>query len=71
MFSEDGQHVVSGSDDWKVIVWEIETGEVKYKLDNHRGGVKTVAFSHDLQYLASGGEDKTVKLWEFKSGKLL
>ncbi|KAJ1565480.1 POC1 centriolar protein A, partial [Nowakowskiella sp. JEL0078] len=59
-FSQDGSKLVSGSDDKKVQIWNIETG--------HSNSVTIAAFSPDGIMVASGSLDKTIRLWDIKSG---
>ncbi len=68
-FSPDGKILVSGSDDWKVMLWNTSTGQLLNQLEGHRARVWSVAFSPDGQIVASSGEDQTLRLWHVDSGK--
>src|SRR5438132_8547829 len=66
-FSPDGKHVVTGSFDKTLRVWETRTGkEIKMfgGASGHQDLVLSVAFSRDGRFLASGSSDKTAKLWD-------
>jgi WD40 repeat protein len=54
-FSPDGQHIVSGSDDQTICVWNAMTGEmVAGPFRGHSSSVWSVAFSPDGQHIVSG-----------------
>jgi WD40 repeat protein len=48
-YSPDGQHIISGSDDKTIRIWDAETGAAVGKpLEGHTGlGVWSVAYSPD------------------------
>jgi WD40 repeat protein len=46
-FSHDGKTIVSGGEDGKVIVWEVDTGKQLYSFDEEGAEVMDVAFSRD------------------------
>jgi len=69
-YSPYGQHIVSGSSDKTVKVWDAATGKLDKTLDGHSGPVSAVAYSPDGQHIVSGSFDKTVKVWDAATGKL-
>jgi WD40 repeat protein len=62
-FSPDGQHIVSGSRDKTLKIWDANNGKQLQTLTGHTGWVTSVSFSPDGQRIVSGNYDKTVKLW--------
>jgi serine/threonine protein kinase len=62
--SADGKLALSGGADGTVRLWDVTTGQQKWKGEGHSSAVLTVAFSHDGNQLVSGGADKTVRLWD-------
>jgi WD40 repeat protein len=71
-FSEDGQIIVSGSQDHTIRIWDVNSGLEIRKLEGHSGPVNSVAFSsEDIHILASGSDDCTIKLWNIKTGLLI
>src|SRR5205809_1396804 len=73
-FSPDGKHVLTGSFDKTLKLWETATGkEIKTfgGAAGHQNLVLSVAFSPDGQYLASGGSDNTAKIWDVPLGSPL
>jgi WD40 repeat protein len=65
-FSPDGRHIVSGSRDGTIQIWDAVTGQPVRKLRKaHEGthGVHSVAFSPNGKRVVSGGDDNLVKIW--------
>jgi WD40 repeat protein len=67
--SPGGRHVVTGSGDGTVKVWDVDTGEITLTLRGHTPGVKCVAVSPDGRRVASGSSDGAVKVWDTDSGR--
>jgi WD40 repeat protein/tRNA A-37 threonylcarbamoyl transferase component Bud32 len=62
-FSQDGQRLVTASDDAIVKVWHVPTGTELLTLKGHAEGVEGVAFSPKGDILATSSRDGTVRLW--------
>ena len=62
-FSPDGRHVVSGSNDNTVHIWNVVMGESVAELKGHLGSVYSVVFSPDGSLVASGSRDNTIRIW--------
>ncbi|KAL9848369.1 WD repeat, SAM and U-box domain-containing protein 1 isoform 2-T2 [Geothlypis trichas] len=63
-FSCDGQLIVSGSVDKRVIISETSTGNTLHILSQHTRYVTTCAFAPRSPLLATGSMDKTVHIWQ-------
>src|SRR6185437_1200956 len=81
-FSPDGKVLASGTGEfarpemsqvrqYRVQLWDPQTGELKRTLSGHSGPVWSVAFSPDGRLLASGSYDRTIRLWSVRTGELL
>ena len=69
VFSPDGCHVVSGSDDNTVCIWNVVLGELEAELKGHSGKVISVDFSPDGSHIVSGSFDNTVRIWNVPMGE--
>lgn len=56
--------IVTGGDDFWVIVWDLHTGEPVVKFAEHHGNVVAVAGAPTRNLAASGAWDGTVKVWD-------
>ncbi len=68
--NSNATQLVAGTYDWRVIVWNLATGE-PFQVFEHRAPVWSVAMSPDNQTIASSSGDKTVKVWDLKTGFLI
>jgi WD40 repeat protein len=79
--SPNNRYVARGSENFKVTVWEIPTGNEILTLDRTVYTADAIAFTPDSQYLIASGTslhkvnknltDKSVTVWEIPTGKLI
>ncbi|TDL13687.1 WD40 repeat-like protein, partial [Rickenella mellea] len=68
-FSPDSKHIVSGSNDKTIRVWDAETGTVTLgPLEGHTEGISSVAFSPNGKHIVSGSDDETIRVWDAETG---
>ncbi|QRV93089.1 hypothetical protein RhiJN_21107 [Ceratobasidium sp. AG-Ba] len=67
-FSPNGRHIISGSYDKTVRIWDADTGAQVGELVGHLDWVESVDFSPDGRRIASGSSDKTVRVWNIDTG---
>lgn len=65
----DGIHVVSGSLDTSIRVWDAETGSCKHTLMGHQSLTSGMELRQNI--LVSGNADSTVKVWDIVTGQCL
>ncbi|KAF9920075.1 hypothetical protein FBU30_010141, partial [Linnemannia zychae] len=61
-------HLCAVCNNSKVIVWDINTGNIKFVLWGHESIVSSVDFSPCGRWIATGGYDSTIRVWEARSG---
>jgi WD40 repeat protein len=64
----DGSRAVTGSMDWTLRLWDLETWRNVRVLEGHAGTVHTAAVMPDGRHILSGSEDRTLRLWDAESG---
>ena len=61
----------SGSLDGAILLWDVDSGQIKTILTERQGSVSSVAFSPDGRTLASGGSaGGPILLWDVDSGQI-
>ncbi|KAG6895959.1 hypothetical protein C0992_011298 [Termitomyces sp. T32_za158] len=67
-FSSDGKHIVCGSSNYSVYIWNPFTGAELQQLTGHNDGVTSIAFSPNGKHIVSGSWDKSVHIWDSSTG---
>ncbi len=70
-YSPNGDLLVSGGEDGRVIIWDASTGTKQHEIDDHVGEVNTVEISSDGSLVAIGGDDGRVVVHRMKNGSVL
>ena len=65
-FNPDGTHLLSGSQDGTIRLWDVG---IRRPLIGHIGAVSSVAVSPDGHRIASAGADGTVRMWDADNGR--
>ena len=70
-FSPNGELIAAGSDDDKVTVWNVSSGEIKYEFTEATHNVWEVVFNPSGELLASSGSDNSIRIYNIKTGELI
>lgn len=60
----NGIHLVTGSDDSYVRMWNVKTGEMLHKWEGHEDTVWSVMYSPDGSRIVTGSADTKVIIWD-------
>lgn len=71
-FSNDGKYLISGSGDQRVIIWDLQTREPSYIINNHNATAYAVAFSKLRGHIfATSSSDGHLILWDLRNRKII
>jgi len=65
-WAQDSEHLVSASQDGKLLIWNTRTGLKKYAISLQSSWVMATDYSPSGRYVASGGLDNMVSIYEVK-----
>lgn len=70
-FSLDKIHLISGSDDKTVCLWDISTGDLIWQSKNNSDLIRSVAISNSGNFFASGSYDHSVQIRTLATSKAI
>jgi WD40 repeat protein len=69
-FAPNGQHIISGSSDGLIRVWNAEMGETAAgPFTGHTALFMSVQFLPDGQQIVLGSSDESIRVWNAKPGE--
>jgi hypothetical protein len=69
--SADGRRALTAGSDKSVVLWDVQTGQVKHRLEGHTSWVRAVQFAPDGTHALSCGDDATIRMWDLAKGNLV
>ncbi|NWF70867.1 MAG: protein kinase [Chloroflexi bacterium] len=69
--SHDGLLALSGARDASLILWDVTTGQIVWRLEGHTDRITSVAISPDGTRGLSGAADNSAIVWNLANGSLL
>jgi WD40 repeat protein len=69
--SPDGRHLISGSADSTIKVWDLRSKKLIRTIHGHGSPVLAVAFTSDGRHLISASADATIGVWDWESGEIV
>lgn len=70
-FSPDDSIVASAHADGAIRLWDVKSGQLKFKLVGHGRSVNEIAFVPDGRTLLSASSDGTVRVWSTEHNRIL
>ncbi|XP_043325469.1 WD repeat-containing protein 38 isoform X3 [Cervus elaphus] len=67
-FSHDSKQLASGGWDKRVMLWEVQSGQVLRHFVGHRDSVQSSDFAPSSDCLATGSWDSTIRMWDLRAG---
>lgn len=64
VFTPDGQRAATVSSDQTARVWDLTTGQLQRRYEQHTGPVYSLAASQSGHTLVTGSQDNTVRVWD-------
>jgi mitogen-activated protein kinase organizer 1 len=62
-FTRSDSHVIAGSEDGKIYIWDLVEGKTAKVLEGHSGVITSIIYHPTLDAFVSTSFDATVKLW--------
>lgn len=70
-YSPDGRHILSGSEDGTLRIWDASTAAELMTIESSSKGITCCVYSPDGRHFAAGSSDLTVRVWDAHTGRLL
>lgn len=70
-FSPDGESLITYQTDRAVRVWNVGSGSLRFRIDQHFDRCLRVAVSLDGTRMATASRDNTARVWDFGTGQPL
>ncbi|KAG6382177.1 WD40-repeat-containing domain protein [Boletus reticuloceps] len=71
VYLQDGRHVVTGSDDGAVRIWNVENGEQHGSSMEHNSEISGLAVTREGAKIVSGADNGSIKIWEVEPHEIV
>lgn len=71
IFSPDGQEILSGIEDGRIIVWSVDTGTQTREFTGHSDKITAIEFSLNGEQLLTASDDRAIILWDYRTARLV
>ena len=69
VFTPDSKHLLIGDQIGRLMVWDVAEGRVVETLNEHTGGITTIAYARDGRTMATSSRDRTLIVWDWDDAK--
>ncbi|MBD2462761.1 serine/threonine protein kinase [Oscillatoria sp. FACHB-1407] len=66
-----GTHLISGSVDATIRIWDATTGQLVQTLEGHTSFINALIVSPNGKNLVSGSADATIRIWDLQTGETI
>lgn len=66
--SPDGRFLLSGGDDYQIVLWSLSGYKAIQRFKGHANAIKRVSFTPDKKKIVSASDDGTVRTWNTETG---
>jgi tetratricopeptide (TPR) repeat protein len=70
-FSPDNRILAAAGSEKRVLIWEIDSGNLIRVLEGHSQSISSLAFSPNNKFIASAGVDRYIMIWNTFTGDLV
>jgi len=71
LITSDGNRAINQSDESTCILWNLKTGKVIQKLDEHNSSIMALSITSDGKFAITGSQDKKCIVWDLNTGFLI
>ena len=70
-FAPDGKHLLTGTAEHVLLVWNVAEGRIVERLNQHTGWISTITCGRDGRTFATASADRTLVLWDAATREVL